>query len=360
MTIRQFILAVGLYTEEEMNNNLFEFFCDTCIRNMPNNYNLTIYYIDITTRNHYDSRHPPSYTTIKNPIHRLVYRFLALSIAGRHNAKEKVTLEDLFFVHNMDGGALVDVPWNIAKFLFDKAKGAKKKSMIVGAHLIGMIARYYGLMTNAYLRRVTLGQGTTLLNIVKLVELGICRYNGLGLGELVDDMLDNSKDEVTAAEAKRAQDEADGVRRCPNMSFTNRLRAMDKRLGDIDSNIYKLSDEVEKLTAVISIMSEQYDQFYEEFNAMRLEQHRFHTWETDHLSQLLSYHHIDHTRYDGARYSYVPDILDLGVQQGVNFIASPQDFSTALTASTDLFGVIGTPGAGPSTSHNFGNAMDEE
>ncbi|GKG04245.1 hypothetical protein Tco_0314632, partial [Tanacetum coccineum] len=97
-----------------------------------------------------------------------------MSVAGRHNAKEKVTLEYLFFLHSMDGGALVDVPWNIVKFLFDKAKGAKKKSMIVGAHLIGRIARYYRLMTNAYLRRVTLGQGTTLLNIVKLVELGIC------------------------------------------------------------------------------------------------------------------------------------------------------------------------------------------
>ncbi|GJT96795.1 retrovirus-related pol polyprotein from transposon TNT 1-94 [Tanacetum coccineum] len=145
----------------------------------------------------------------------------------RHNAKEKVTLEDLFFLHNMDGGALVDVPWNIAKFLFDKAKGAKKKSMIVGAYLIGRIAR----------------------------------YNGLGLEELVDDMLNNSEDEATAAEARRAQDEVGGVRHHPNMSFTNRLRAIDDRLGDIDTNIYKLSNDVEELTNVISGMSEQYDQF---------------------------------------------------------------------------------------------------
>ncbi|GJW28122.1 hypothetical protein Tco_0044997 [Tanacetum coccineum] len=113
--------------------------------------------------------------------------------------------------------------------------GAKKKSMIVGAHLIGRIAR----------------------------------YNGLGLGELFDDMLDKSKDEVAVAEARRAHDEADGVRRHPNMSFTNRLRAMDDRLGDIDPNIYKLSDKVENLTAVVSEMSKQYDQFYGEFDAIR-------------------------------------------------------------------------------------------
>ncbi|GJU03374.1 hypothetical protein Tco_1113712 [Tanacetum coccineum] len=107
MTMRQFILALGLYTEEEMNNNLFEFF--------------------------HDAHHPPSYTIIKNVIRCLVHRLLTLSVAGGHNVKENVTLEDLFFLHSMDGGALVDVPWNIAKFLFDKAKGAKKKSMIVGA-----------------------------------------------------------------------------------------------------------------------------------------------------------------------------------------------------------------------------------
>ncbi|GJZ04319.1 hypothetical protein Tco_0537594, partial [Tanacetum coccineum] len=72
---------------------------------------------------------------------------------------------------------------------------------------------------------------------------------------------------------------------------------------------------------------------------------------------LLSYHHIDHTRYDGTRYSYVRDIPDLGVQQGVNFMTSPQIFSTA---PTDPFGLFSTPGAGPSTSHNPGNDMDKE
>ncbi|GJS82933.1 hypothetical protein Tco_0749474 [Tanacetum coccineum] len=105
---------------------------------------------------------------------------------------------------------------------------------------------------------------------------------------------------------------------------------MDDRLGDIDTNIYKLSNDVEELTT-----------------------QRFQTWETDHLSQLLAHHHINHTRYDGTRYTYVPDILDLGVQQGVNFMASLQDFSITPTASTDLFGMFGTPGARPSTSHNF-------
>ncbi|GJV94652.1 hypothetical protein Tco_1546229 [Tanacetum coccineum] len=204
MTMRGFISALGSYIAKEINNSVFDFFRVACVRNRPNDYNPTAYFIDISTQNYFDTKHPPSYTTIKNPIRHLVQRFLTLSITGRHNAKEKITLEDLFFLHNMDGGEVVDVPWNVAKFLSDKAKGTQKRSMMVGAHLIWRIARYYGLMTNAYLKRVTLDQETTLLNVVKLVELGICRFNGLGLGELVADKLDDSKDEAAVAEARKA------------------------------------------------------------------------------------------------------------------------------------------------------------
>ncbi|GKC48787.1 hypothetical protein Tco_1071532, partial [Tanacetum coccineum] len=174
----------------------------------------------------------------------------------RHSAKEKVTLDDLFLLYNMDGGEMVDVPWTV---LSDKAKGYKKMSLIVGADLIGRIARSYGLMAPTYIRIVTLGQETLLLNVAKLVNLGIFRYNRLGLEELVDDQLDNSEDEATAVEARGAQDEEGGVRRCSNMTFTNRLRAMDDRLGDIDTNIYQLSNNVKYLTYDVSGMSEQYD-----------------------------------------------------------------------------------------------------
>ncbi|GJS30101.1 hypothetical protein Tco_0490721 [Tanacetum coccineum] len=155
-------------------------------------------------------------------------------------------------------------------------------------------------MAPSYMRIVTLGHETSLLNVARLVDFGICRYNGLGLGELVDDQLDNSEDEAVAAEARGAQDEEGGVRRRPNITFTNRLRAMDDRLGDMDTNIYKLSNDVKDLTYVVSGMSEQYDQFYGEFGQMRMEQERFRNWNTDHLSQLLAHHHIDHTRYDGT------------------------------------------------------------
>ncbi|GKD74697.1 hypothetical protein Tco_1332979, partial [Tanacetum coccineum] len=206
-------------------------------RNMsmrPNNYNPMEYFVGISTKNHYDIRYRPSYTTIKNPICRLVHRLLTLSVTGE----------------------MVDVPWTMAKFLFDKEKGYKKKSLIVGAHLIGRIARSYGLMALAYMRIVTLRQETSLINVVKIVDLGICRYNGLGYGELVDDQINNSEDEAVAAKARRIKEENEGgVRHRPNMSFTNRLSAMYERMGDMDTNIFKLSNDVDELTAVVSGIS---------------------------------------------------------------------------------------------------------
>ncbi|GKA11028.1 hypothetical protein Tco_0690461 [Tanacetum coccineum] len=92
------------------------------------------------------------------------------------------------------------------------------------------------------------------------------------------------------------------------MSNTNRLRAMDERLGEIVKNVDELNHA------------------------------------------LLAYHHIDHTRYDGTYYSYVPTIPDLGVQQGVNLMSGTIGYSTAPSPSASQFGMFGD--AHPSTFRN--------
>ncbi|GJY72739.1 hypothetical protein Tco_0477170 [Tanacetum coccineum] len=163
----------------------------------------------------------------------------------RHSGKEKVTLDDLFLLHNIDGGARVEVPWHVAKFFINKAKGYKKKNPI-----------------------------TSLLNVAKLVDLGIYMYNGLGYGKLVDNFSDNREDEGAA---NAGDDNEGGVRRRPNMSFTNRLRAMDERLCEMETDISRIRSDIDDLTYVVSGMSEQYDQFYGEFRQMRREQERFQT-----------------------------------------------------------------------------------
>ncbi|GKE00986.1 hypothetical protein Tco_1388969 [Tanacetum coccineum] len=69
--------------------------------------------------------------------------------------------------------------------------------------------------------------------------------NGLGYSELVDDILDNDEDEG-AVDA--GNDDAEGVRCRPNMSFTNRLRAMDERLDEMETDISRLVSDVDDLT----------------------------------------------------------------------------------------------------------------
>ncbi|GKC93208.1 hypothetical protein Tco_1158650 [Tanacetum coccineum] len=161
----------------------------------------------------------------------------------------------------------------------------------------------------------SMGRGVSVYvpwHVAKFFSDKAKRYNGLGIGEMVAEI-----PEVTGEDdVGTGQTEIGGVGRHPNMSNANRLRAMDERLGEI----------------------------------WRTEQERFISWNTDHLSQLLAHHHIDHTYYDGTHYSYVSNIPDLGVQQGVNFMFGTPGYSTAPSPSASQFGMFGD--AYPSTSRN--------
>ncbi|GKF61201.1 hypothetical protein Tco_0181255, partial [Tanacetum coccineum] len=78
---RQFILALGLHTAEEMETRF--------------------------------PWHNPSYTMIRDLILRLCHRLIACSIAGRSQAPEKVTVTDLFYLRGMDVDS-VNVPYLLA------------------------------------------------------------------------------------------------------------------------------------------------------------------------------------------------------------------------------------------------------
>ncbi|GJT07271.1 hypothetical protein Tco_0841733, partial [Tanacetum coccineum] len=75
MSRREFILALGLYTAEEMQ---------------------TVGFGISSTRDFL--RITPSYTTIQDPILRLCHRLIVCSIAGRSQAPKKVTVNDLFYL----------------------------------------------------------------------------------------------------------------------------------------------------------------------------------------------------------------------------------------------------------------------
>ncbi|GJV39050.1 hypothetical protein Tco_1417490 [Tanacetum coccineum] len=99
---REFILALGLHTDEEM-ISFVGYFLGTV----------------------------PSYTMIRDPFLRLCHRLIACSIAGRSQAPEKVTVTDLFYLRGMDVDS-VNVPYLLARYLRLFAAGRKSRAHIFG------------------------------------------------------------------------------------------------------------------------------------------------------------------------------------------------------------------------------------
>ncbi|GJX05436.1 hypothetical protein Tco_0191352 [Tanacetum coccineum] len=115
MTWRQFILALGLHTEQEMAKTG-------------------------------DFLGPdPSYVLIRDPVRRLCYKMIAYSISGRGQAPEKVTGVDLFYLRNMDHKA-INVPHLLAQYLFRHEKGRKSGARLSSGYFIGHLAMHFGLL----------------------------------------------------------------------------------------------------------------------------------------------------------------------------------------------------------------------
>ncbi|GJW19212.1 hypothetical protein Tco_0026648 [Tanacetum coccineum] len=103
---------------------------------------------------------------------------------------------------------------------------------------------------------------------------------------------------------------------------------MDDRLGELNQHIYRIGDEVEELTSVVSDMSEYCYPITTSITPAMMEPN---------ILMFLTFR--------------------LGVQPGVNFMSNPQ---TYFTAPVDMFTLFGNPGDMPSTSSQNGNAIDEE
>ncbi|GJX28561.1 hypothetical protein Tco_0236640 [Tanacetum coccineum] len=116
MTWRQFILALGLHTEQEMAEAGFGAYWDGSDRLIPDKGDLRDYWIEISSDR--DFLGPaPSYVLIQDPVRRLCHMLIAYSIFGRRQAPEKVTGVDLFYLRNMDRGT-TNVPHLLAQYLF--------------------------------------------------------------------------------------------------------------------------------------------------------------------------------------------------------------------------------------------------
>ncbi|GJT89780.1 hypothetical protein Tco_1078625 [Tanacetum coccineum] len=96
MSWRQFILAMGLHTEEEMAKVGFKGYW---------------------TRT-------SSYVHIRDPVRRLCHRMISYTVSGRGQGPKKVAGVDLFYLQTMDHGT-ANVPYLLARYLFHFSEGRK-------------------------------------------------------------------------------------------------------------------------------------------------------------------------------------------------------------------------------------------
>nr|GEX52129.1 hypothetical protein [Tanacetum cinerariifolium] len=105
-SLRQFILALGLHTEEEMVRDGFEAYWVGSLREIADNGDLSDYWSRISLD--------------------------ALTISKKGQAHEKVTATDLFYLRSMDKGTMVNVPSLLAQYLFRHAEGRKHRAKRLG------------------------------------------------------------------------------------------------------------------------------------------------------------------------------------------------------------------------------------
>ncbi|GJV24879.1 hypothetical protein Tco_1377574 [Tanacetum coccineum] len=131
MSWRQFILALGLHTGEEMQMAGF----------------------GISSAGDFLGT-TPSYTTIREPILRLCHRLIACSIAGRSHTPEKVTVTDLFYLRGMEVSS-INVPYMLVRYLRLFTAVRKSRAHISEGQFVARLADHFGLSTAEILGGLT-------------------------------------------------------------------------------------------------------------------------------------------------------------------------------------------------------------
>ncbi|GJV48286.1 hypothetical protein Tco_0845841 [Tanacetum coccineum] len=88
---------------------------------------------------------------------------------GSERAPKKVTGVDLFYLWSMDRGT-ANVPYLLAQYLFKHVEGRKSGARLSRGHFIGCLAAHFGLVSDQGLRGLSMV--TRKLSLIDLHELG--------------------------------------------------------------------------------------------------------------------------------------------------------------------------------------------
>ncbi|GJV84679.1 hypothetical protein Tco_1524577 [Tanacetum coccineum] len=250
MSWREFILALGLYTAEEMQTVGFGAYWADSARQIPDKGDLRDYWIGISSAGDFLDT-APSYTMIQDPILRLCHRLI-----GRSQATEKVTVTDLFYLRGMDVGS-VNVPYLLARYLRLFVAGRKSGAHIYGGKFVARLAEHFGLLTAEILGGLTvIALELPIIDMVELVRLQI--YEQLDdtwawVAMRLERQLDAAASAPVVAEDAPADDEGDQAILAP-VHAPQQLpppppaaRTMPQRLGRLEEEVQGLRRDVRSL-----------------------------------------------------------------------------------------------------------------
>ncbi|GKB18343.1 hypothetical protein Tco_0852266 [Tanacetum coccineum] len=295
MSWRQFILALGLHTDEEMQTAGFGAYWADSARQIPDKGDLRDYWIGISSAGDFLGT-APSYTAIRDPILRLCHRLIACSIAGRSQAPEKVTVTDLFYLRGMDVDS-VNVPYLLARYLRLFAAGRKSRAHISGGQFVARLAEHFGLLTAEILGGLTvIAPELPIIDMAELVRLQIC--------EQLDDtwawvaMGPERQPDAAAGAPGVAQDapvideggQADPAPVQAPPPPPAAARTMPQRMARLEEDVHEIRGTLAEQREVISAMARDFS--------------RFCTWTTTSLARMMDRAGVTYTSYSETPREY--------------------------------------------------------
>ncbi|GJS95646.1 hypothetical protein Tco_0802614 [Tanacetum coccineum] len=159
MTWRQFILALGLHSEEEIAEPGFGAYWTGSERVIPDKGDLRDYWMEMSSDKDFLGL-APSFVHIRDP------------------GAEKVTGVDLFYLRTIDRGT-ANVPYLLAQYLFHHAEGRKSGARLSGGHFIGHLAAHFGLVGDQGLKGLSVDVSELpVIDLHELARLNICARVG--------------------------------------------------------------------------------------------------------------------------------------------------------------------------------------
>ncbi|GJT55147.1 hypothetical protein Tco_0990201 [Tanacetum coccineum] len=258
MSWRQFILALGLHTEEEMHT-----------------------WMGISSAGDFLGT-TPSYTLIRDPILRLCHRLIAYSIVGRSQAPEKVTVTNLFYLRGMDVG-LVNIPYLLARCLRLFSAGRKSGAHISGGQFVARLTEHFGLLTAEILGGLTIC--AQFDDTWAWVAMGLERQPVAAAGALAV-----AEDAPIIYEGGQADPAPEQAPHQPPSPPPADARTMPQRMARLEEVVHEIRRGLTEQREV--------------FDATAYDFSRFNTWVTTRLGRMMDRAGVTYTPYAQTHVSY--------------------------------------------------------